>query len=401
MYKETIKNIIIKYDELFTKSVVKSLNFEDLIDKISCNANVISACINGQVAGYCAYYMNDFVIVKTADEYSPNTILEYLKNFHQFLIWLIENHYVNENKTSDIAPESLDKLTVRTATEYKSYLLRRKKQNKKALDKNGHKEESTETLSKVTIQRNITALKVIFKFLSRSANNSQEKPFLTHDVMQSIDNVADKQTLQARADALEEKLFLDDETDEYLQYIKEVYPQSLSTQAKKFYNRDVERDLAINALMLGSGLRLSEVVNINIEDLDFENNRVAVLRKGNKKDSVRIAAFAMEYLANYRDIRASRYRADKYEKAFFLAISRGGSKRITGSAIEKMVSKYSKGFKVRVTPHKLRHTLATRLYKQTNNLVLTAQQLGHSSTATTTLYTHIDNDETTDALNSL
>src|SRR5699024_11924365 len=41
------------------------------------------------------YYMNDFVIVKTADEYSPNTILEYLKNFHQFLIWLIENHYVN------------------------------------------------------------------------------------------------------------------------------------------------------------------------------------------------------------------------------------------------------------------------------------------------------------------
>ena len=51
MYKETIKNIIIKYDELFTKSVVKSLNFEDLIDKISCNTNVISACINGQVAG--------------------------------------------------------------------------------------------------------------------------------------------------------------------------------------------------------------------------------------------------------------------------------------------------------------------------------------------------------------
>src|SRR5699024_4233898 len=111
--------------------------------------------------------------------------------------------------------------------------------------------------------------------------------------------------------------------------------------------------------------------------------------------------FAMEYLANYRDIRASRYRADKYEKAFFLAISRGGSKRITGSAIEKMVSKYSKGFKVRVTPHTLRHTLATRLYKQTNNLVLTAQQLGNSSTATTTLYTHIDNDETTDALKSL
>lgn len=58
--KETIKKIIIKYDELFIKSIVKSQNFEDFIDKISCNANVISVCINGQVAGYCAYYMNDF-----------------------------------------------------------------------------------------------------------------------------------------------------------------------------------------------------------------------------------------------------------------------------------------------------------------------------------------------------
>ena len=60
MDKETIKKIIIKYDELFIKSIVKSQNFEDFIDKISCNANVISVCINGQVAGYCAYYMNDF-----------------------------------------------------------------------------------------------------------------------------------------------------------------------------------------------------------------------------------------------------------------------------------------------------------------------------------------------------
>ena len=50
------------------------------------------------------YYMNDFVIVKTADEYSPNTILEYLKNFHQFLIWLIENHYVERDAPRSLHP---------------------------------------------------------------------------------------------------------------------------------------------------------------------------------------------------------------------------------------------------------------------------------------------------------
>lgn len=58
--KEIIKNVIIKYDSLFTKSVVSSQNFEGFVDKIYHNANVIAVCINGQIAGYCAFYMNNF-----------------------------------------------------------------------------------------------------------------------------------------------------------------------------------------------------------------------------------------------------------------------------------------------------------------------------------------------------
>lgn len=90
MDKETIKKIIIKYDELFIKSIVKSQNFEDFIDKISCNANVISVCINGQVAGYCAYYMNDFesreayiTLIAVDEDFQANhlgtIILDYIK----------------------------------------------------------------------------------------------------------------------------------------------------------------------------------------------------------------------------------------------------------------------------------------------------------------------------------
>ncbi|REC31087.1 tyrosine recombinase XerS [Enterococcus pseudoavium] len=346
-------------------------------------------------------FIQEFVEIKIADEYSPNTILEYLRNYNQFFQWLIKNNYVPEKSSKEISISSLDALQLRTATQYKSYLLRRKKQNTRQLNQDGSKKQATATLSKVTIQRNITALKVLFKYLAESSNNSQNKPYLTHDIMREIANVSDRQTLQARADLLEEKLFLGDDTENYLEFIRDSYPEKLSPQAMKYYRRDCERDLAINALMLASGLRLSEVVSINLADLNFEQNRVTVVRKGNKTDSVRIAAFAMEYLANYLAIRESRYHPDKYEYAFFLTISKGQAKRITGSAIEKMVEKYSTQFKVRVTPHKLRHTLATRLYRQTNNLVLTAQQLGHSSTTTTTLYTHIENDETTDALNSL
>ncbi|MFB8450093.1 tyrosine recombinase XerS [Enterococcus thailandicus] len=346
-------------------------------------------------------FVAEFVELKTADEYSPNTILEYLKNYQQFFQWLIDQQHVPEINISNISIESIENLSLRVATQYKSYLLRRKKQNSKKINEDGSLKESSSTLSKVTIQRNITALKVLFKFLSESANNKTNKPYLTHNIMNEISNVTDRQTLQARADLLEDKLFLDDETDNYLTFIRDIYPTTLSKQAAKYYNRDCERDLAINALMLASGLRLSEVVSLDVKDLNFDQNRVLVVRKGDKTDSVRIAAFAMEYLAKYLSIRDSRYQPGKYETALFLSISKGSSKRITGSAIEKMVEKYSSQFRVRVTPHKLRHTLATRLYQQTGNLVLTAQQLGHSSTTTTTLYVHIDNNKTTDALNSL
>lgn len=347
-------------------------------------------------------YIAEFVEIKTADEYSPNTLLEYLKNYHQFFTWLIDSSLVSEKTTKDISIDSIDALELRIATQYKAYLLRRKKQNSKQTNKDGSLKESKATLSKVTIQRNITALKVLFKYLAESSNNISNKPYLTHNIMQEIANVTERQTLQARADLLEDKLFLGDETEGYLNFIRDIYPDSLSPQAMKYYKRDRERDLAINALMLGSGLRLSEVVSLNIGDISFDQNRVTVIRKGDKKDSVRIASFAMEYLANYISIRDTRYHPDKYENALFVSISKGAAKRITGSAIEKMVEKYSSQFKVRVTPHKLRHTLATRLYQQSGgDLVLTAQQLGHSSTLTTNLYVHVENSATTDALNNL
>lgn len=70
-------------------------------------------------------------------------------------------------------------------------------------------------------------------------------------------------------------------------------------------------------------------------------------------------------------------------------------------ALKKWLAKYSAGFKIRVTPHKLRHTLATRLYDATKSQVLVSHQLGHASTQVTDLYTHIVNDEQKNALDKL
>ncbi|PEH49548.1 tyrosine recombinase XerS [Enterococcus faecium] len=342
-------------------------------------------------------YMKDFVQARDDKDQSPRTTLEYLKNYKLFYHWII-----SEAILQDTSIESLRKLTPYELNLYKSHLKRREKENvKKTSTKHQLKDSNNLGLSVATINRNITALKVLFKYLSTSSNNPNGKPYLEVNPMDQVSTITDKTTLAARANAIEKKLFLEDDTQKYLDYIEFEYKKTLSTRALSYYNRDVERDLAINALILGSGLRLSEVVNINLEDLSLDKNNVVVTRKGNKKDVVNIAAFAMEYLAAYLSIRSNRYKASEDELALFLTVYKGEAKRISGITIERMVAKYSKEFRVQVSPHKLRHTLATRLYQQTNSLVLTAQQLGHSSTNTTTLYTHIDNVATIDALNSL
>ena len=146
---------------------------------------------------------------------------------------------------------------------------------------------------------------------------------------------------------------------------------------------------------------MSETVNIDLNDLNLKTMVVEVTRKGGKRDSVNIAGFAKPYLTAYLAIREKRYQAGKRDVALFLTLYKEQANRIDNSSVEKMVAKYSKVFKVRVTPHKLRHTLATRLYAETNSQVLVSHQLGHASTQVTDLYTHIVDEEQKDALDKL
>ena len=78
---------------------------------------------------------------------------------------------------------------------------------------------------------------------------------------------------------------------------------------------------------------------------------IDVTRKGGKRDSVNIAAFAKPYLEQYLAIRDKRYKTEKKDTALFLTLYRGVPNRIDASSVEKMVAKYSEDFKVRVTPH--------------------------------------------------
>ncbi|KXT76527.1 Tyrosine recombinase XerC [Streptococcus sp. DD12] len=187
----------------------------------------------------------------------------------------------------------------------------------------------------------------------------------------------------------------------FLDYVANEYEVKLSNRAKSSFYKNKERDLAIIALLLASGVRLSEAVNLDLKDVNLNMMVIEVTRKGGKRDSVNVAAFAKPYLENYLAIRSHRYHAEKTDTAFFLSLYRGVANRMDASSIEKMVGKYSEDFKIRVTPHKLRHTLATRLYDATKSQVLVSHQLGHASTQVTDLYTHIVNDEQKNALDKL
>ncbi|MGX7125761.1 tyrosine-type recombinase/integrase [Enterococcus viikkiensis] len=220
--------------------------------------------------------------------------------------------------------------------------------------------------------------------------------------MRKVANVKDNKTMAERGAAIEKKLFLDEEALDFLDFVEHRYLDTLkSRQAITAFKKNQIRDLAIIGLFLGTGMRLSELVNMNVQDLDLAAGKARVYRKGGKWDMVVISSVAIEFLTEYLAQRTILYQPDENEPALFLTRYRGKAKRIASGAVEAMVGKYSEAFKIKISPHKLRHSVATQLYTKTNSLVQVAEQLGQSGTSATTVYTHIAGKKKRDAMNDL
>ncbi|SCA92006.1 Tyrosine recombinase XerS [Pseudolactococcus piscium] len=329
---------------------------------------------------------------KSAVPYALTTLYEYLKEYHRFFTWMMAADITQVSHMQAISLKTLENLTKSDLETYILYLRERPRLNA-TTTKYG--------VSQSTINRTLSALSSLYKYLTEEVEDKNGEPYFYRNVMKKVSTQKKKETLASRAEHIKNKLFLGNETQGFLDFIETEYEKALSNRAKSSFSKNKERDLAIIALILASGIRLSETVNIDLDDLNMNTFVVEVMRKGGKQDSVNIAGFAKPYLVNYLAIRDSRYCPIQQEKALFLTIYKAKANRIDNSSIEKIVGKYSKVFKVRVTPHKLRHTLATRLYAETNSQVLVSHQLGHASTQVTDLYTHIVNDEQKNALDKL
>ena len=163
--------------------------------------------------------------------------------------------------------------------------------------------------------------------------------------------------------------------------------------SKKFVNRDI----CIISLGISIGLRVSAITQINLEDIDFNECTIKVVEKGSKYRVMNFGNNLKQKLNAWIEDR-QKYFPDVETDALFISRKRN---RISVSAIEDMISKYTKDIGKHVTPHKLRATCATNLYKKTGDIYMVAEQLGHANIATSKIYTEIDHDLKIKATNIL
>lgn len=209
-------------------------------------------------------------------------------------------------------------------------------------------------------------------------------------------------TLLVDMPKLHEKAIIRLETDEVaslLDYVENC-GSKLTGQARVYYEKTKERDLAILTLLLGTGIRVSECVGLDIDDIDFKNNGIKVTRKGGNEMIVYFGEEVEKSLRNYLETtRKAVEPLPEYEKALFLSTQR---RRMGVQAVENMVKKYAKRVtpNKKITPHKLRSTYGTSLYKETGDIYLVADVLGHKDVNTTKKhYAAIDEDRRRSAAN--
>ncbi|MFD1175726.1 tyrosine recombinase XerS [Paenibacillus puldeungensis] len=334
------------------------------------------------------WFVQQFIDYKLPD-LSPSTLLEYVRDYEQFFGWLRAEGLSAAETDAQITLNDLEILHMESIVGYRLYLTTR----------------TEGTNSKVTVSRKMSSLRSLFHYLSQIAEDENFYPLLKRNIMAKVE-IKRIHKPKDTAAKLKGKILEEDELIEFIGYIAEGYGHDIADnkQALYAYEHNKERDACIVSLILNSGLRVSEVVNLNVNDLDLNNKLVYVFRKGHNDETFKTPVYFREQskddLIHYLSLRQTRYRTPKREKALFVAVPNGQKegKRMTKRAIQAMIIKYAKRFgKPYLTVHKLRHSFATDYYLQ-NDIYKTKEQLGHASTETTEVYAHLTDKTMSEAI---
>ncbi len=275
-----------------------------------------------------------------------------IRIFFQFL--LDENPAFKNYAMTDFSVDVLDQIKAVDLEEYMEYL---------KVYQNGDK---TETNGERGLKRKISALRSFYAYYYK-----REMIHTNPTVLIDVPKIHDKSII--RLDTDEVALLLD-----YIEHCGD----SLTGQKRVYYEKTKERDLAIVTLLLGTGIRVSECVGLDIEDVDFKNNGIKVTRKGGNEMVVYFGEEVEKALKRYLEIREGITPLAGHEHALFYSAQR---KRMGVQAVENMVKKYSRQITTtkKITPHKLRSTYGTALYQETGDIYLVADVLGHKDVNTT------------------
>ncbi len=182
---------------------------------------------------------------------------------------------------------------------------------------------------------------------------------------------------------LREKAIVRLEADEMVDLLDMAETGFALTPTQQAFHRHTEaRDYAIISLLLGTGIRVSECVGLDIDDLDFTKNAFRVFRKGGAEVILYFSSEVAKILSNYLNVRIKTKGVDPSERALFLSLQK---KRISTRAVQNLVKKYSSLVTPlkNISPHKLRSTCATNLYSETRDLYIVGEVLGHKDLNTT------------------
>ena len=286
---------------------------------------------------------------------SSRTRIAYAYDLSVFFDFLKkENPVFSKMDRMDFRLEHLDQLTVTDLEEYMEYLKYRFNENNKEVI---NKERG--------IMRKISSLKSFYNYFFR------------------VEKIKTNPAALVRLPKLHDKEIIRLDIDEVAMLLDEVEQgESLTDRQKAYHDRTKVRDLALLTLLLGTGIRVSECVGLDIHDVDFKNGGIHIHRKGGKEVTVYFGAEVEDALNDYL---AERQRIDPEpgsENALFLSMQR---KRMNVRSVENLVKKYAKIVTPlkKITPHKLRSTYGTNLYRETGDIYLVADVLGHSDVNTT------------------
>ncbi len=157
---------------------------------------------------------------------------------------------------------------------------------------------------------------------------------------------------------------------------------ALTKKEKEYHKKTRIRDLALITLLLGTGLRVSECVGLNIDDIDFSKNGLRIIRKGGNEVIIYFGDEVADALLDYLEERKKILPQSGHEDALFLSLQ---DRRLSVRSVQNLVKKYSKlvtSLK-NISPHKLRSTYGTALYQETGDIYLVADVLGHQDVNTT------------------